>query len=153
MCGDLDDDDAIGAQLGERFRVMARMLGPAPAPAAPKLDSAEGRAAYMESLFHAGLTRSLNDVGALPPGETVDAIASQAIAFARLAGFIAGQLPPEADLYRSVIDAISEGHAETGRLARRYRAEQAEAHGHSHDHDHDGHEHDHEHGAHHHHHH
>ncbi len=62
----------------------------------------------------------------------VDAMASQAIAFARLAGFIAGQLPPDADLFRSVIDAVSAGYAETAKLQKQYNVAQAVAHGHHH---------------------
>jgi ABC-type nickel/cobalt efflux system permease component RcnA len=125
------------------------MLGLAPAGAAGQggpqgLASADGRAAYMEALFNAGMTRALSDTAAAEPEETVDAIASQAIAFARLAGFLAGQLPPEADLFRTTMEAMMAGHAETSRLSREYRHQQDHAHGHSHDHDHD-HSHDHHH--------
>lgn len=140
MCGELDDNVQIGQDLLERMKVMSRMLGIAPASegAQPpaRLASAEGRAAYMSQLFNAGLTRALNDANAAEPEETVDAIASQAIAFARLAGFLAGQLPPEADLFRATIEALSSGHAETARLSDEYRHAQAHAHGHDHSHDH-----------------
>lgn len=140
MCGEIDESIQIGQDLLDRFTVMSKMLGftaEGQGGGAPeKLASAAGRAAYMEQLFKAGLTRALNDAHAADEDETVDAIASQAIAFARLAGFIAGQLPPEADLFRSVIEALTMGHAETGRLAHEYRHAQADAHGHDHSHDH-----------------
>ena len=140
MCGDVDENALIGQELLERFTVMSRMLGLAPGPrtgSAPEgLSSPEGRAAYMEQLFRAGLSRALTDAAAADSEETVDALAAQAIAFARLAGFIAGQLPPEADLFRPVIEAVAAGHAETARLAERHRDDQAEAHGHHHAHDH-----------------
>ena len=148
MCGELDENAQIGHDLLERLRVMTRMLGLAEpgttgSSGAPQgLAAAEGRATYMEALFNAGLTRALADTAAADPEEAVDAIASQAIAFARLAGFLAGQLPPEADLFRTTMEAMMAGHAETAHLARKYRHQQDHAHGHSHDHDHD---HDHHH--------
>jgi hypothetical protein len=146
MCGEVDEGDLIGQEILERFTVMAKMLGLVPgASTAPEgLSTSEGRAAYMEQLFRAGLTRALADATAADREETVDAIAAQAIAFARLAGFIAGQLPPEADLFRTVIEAVAAGHGETTRLVDRHRDAQAAAHGHHHGHDHD-HDHDHHH--------
>jgi hypothetical protein len=146
MCGEVDESDLIGPEILERFTVMGKMLGLAPAPgagpASEGLSTSEGRAAYMEQLFRAGLTRALSDATAADSAETVDAIAAQAIAFARLAGFIAGQLPPEADLFRTVIEAVTAGHGETTRLVERHRDARAAAHGHHHAHDHD---HDHHH--------
>lgn len=146
MCGEIDENLQINQELLERFNVMARMLGATPLDPGQGgpvgLAGAEGRAAYMDQIFQLGLVRALTDANAAEEGEAVDAIASQAIAFARLAGFIAGQLPPDADLFRSVIEAVTAGHAETGRLVRQYREAQDEAHGHSHSHD----------GGHHHHH-
>ncbi len=144
MCGDLDDNAQIGQQLLEQLKVMTRMLGiatdRAPDPAGPAgLATVDGRAAYMETLFSAGLTRALNDSALAEPEVVVDAIASQAIAFARLAGFLAGQLPPEADLFRTTLEALMAGHAEPTRLARAYQHEQDHLHGHSHDHGHDHH--------------
>ena len=140
MCGEVDENVLIGQELLERFTVMSKMLGLVPGPGAghaPEgLSSPEGRAAYMEQIFRAGLTRALADAAAADSEETVDAVASQAIAFARLAGFIAGQLPPEADLFRTVIEAVTAGHAETARLAQKHRDAQATAHGHHHPHDH-----------------
>ena len=56
--------------------------------------------------------RSLEDIERATDDESVDALAAQAIALARLAGFLAGQLPPEADLFRALIEAVSAGHAE-----------------------------------------
>ena len=101
----------------------------------------------MEQIFRDGLGRALADVAAAAEDETVDALASQAIALARLAGFIAGQLPPEADLYRAVIEAVSAGHSEPRELADDYRRQQDHHHGHSHDGDGDpSHDHHHHHG-------
>lgn len=145
MCGEIDENIQVNQQLLERFRVMTRLLGvdvPEPDANGPKgLATAKGRADYMEHIFRLGLTRALKDAQSAVEDETVDAMASQAIAFARLAGFIAGQLPPDADLFRVVIEAVTAGHAETARLQQQYRKEQAEAHGHDHDHHHDGHHH------------
>lgn len=146
MCGEIDENLQVNQELLERFNVMAQMLGAKALEAGQGsptgLAEADGRAAYMDQLFNLGLVRALTDANAAEEGEAVDAIASQAIAFARLAGFIAGQLPPDADLFRSVVEAVTAGHAETGRLVRQYRDAQDQAHGHSHSSD----------GGHHHHH-
>lgn len=159
MCGELDDNVQIGQDLLDRFKVMSRMMGlsdpqekaaVSPTSGPKALASSAGRARYMDQLFNAGLTRALADSAAADPEETIDALASQTIAFARLAGFLAGQLPPEADLFRAAMEAFMAGHAETGRLTAQYRRDQDEAHGHSHE-DHE-HEHDHSHSHDHHHH-
>lgn len=140
MCGEIDENVLIGQEVLERFRTMTAMLGQAPggtADAAPGgLASAEGRAAYTDRLFRDGLARALQDAGAAEEEEIVDAIALQAIALARLAGFVAGQLPPEADLFRSVIEAVTAGHAETAHLAEQHRGSRSHDHG-----DHHGHRH------------
>lgn len=144
MCGEIDEQVMVGQDLLEQIRVMAKMLGlkEAASGAGPVgLAEADGRAAYMEQIFRDGLARALGDVAKAAEDETVDALASQAIALARLAGFIAGQLPPEADLYRAVIEAVSDGHAEPRKLADQYRRRQDELHGHSHDDDHSHHHH------------
>lgn len=140
MCGELDESLQINQEILERFNGMARFLGVQPVadqrPAPEALASAEGRAAYMERLFNENLSRVLSDVRAADEEETVDAIASQAIALARLAGFVAGQLPPDADLFRSVVEAMTEGHGEPARIAERIRRHHAHEHGHDHDHGH-----------------
>ncbi len=141
MCGELDENAQVGHDVLDRLKVMTRMLGltvdqPVGKGGPTGLFAAEARAAYMQSLFNAGLVRALNDSAAADPEEVVDAIAGQAIAFARLAGFLAGQLPPEADLFRTSIEALMEGHSETARLAGEYSHKQDHLHGHSHDHHH-----------------
>lgn len=146
MCGEIDENVQINQEILERFTVMSRMLGIVPPETPGKgpsdLAEAEGRATYMNQLFQAGLTRSLTDATQAEDDEAVDAIASQAIAFARLAGFLAAQLPPDADLFRAVIEAMTAGHGESGKLERKYHDDQAKRYGHSHDHDHN---HDHHH--------
>jgi hypothetical protein len=66
---------------------------PAPSPP-PDLSRQDSRAAYMESVFRDGLARALTDVAAADEDAAVGALALRAIALARLAGFLAGQLPP-----------------------------------------------------------
>lgn len=136
MCGEIDEQVQVGQDLLEQMRVMARRQGLEPGAgtgAAPTgLAEAEGRAAYMEAVFRDGLARAMADIAAAEEDETVDALAAQAIALARLAGYLAGQLPPEADLFRALIEAVSAGHAEPQRLAAAHRAEQDHHHGHSH---------------------
>jgi len=139
MCGELDEQLLINQEVLERFSVMSKMLGTQASDGTtqgPKrLAEADGRAAYMDQIFRDGLGRALTDVNSANEDETVDALASQAIALARLAGFIAGQLPPEADLFRATIEALSAGHAEPRQLAEDYRHEQDHHHAHSHDQD------------------
>ena len=139
MCGELDEQLLINQEVLERFSVISKMLGTQASDGTtqgPKgLAEADGRAAYMDQIFRDGLGRALTDVNSANEDETVDALASQAIALARLAGFIAGQLPPEADLFRATIEALSAGHAEPRQLAEDYRHEQDHHHAHSHDQD------------------
>lgn len=134
MCGEIDENLLVNQELLERFALMANMLRGAPKDGlveAPKdLDKVEGRAAYMEAIFQQGLNRAVTDAHAASDDEVIDAIASQAIALARLAGFIAGQLPPDADLFRAVIEAVTAGQSETAILSRQYRDAQSAAHGH-----------------------
>ena len=61
---------------------------------------------------------------------------------ARLAGFLAGQLPPGGDMTRPMLEALLDGQAEPARMLKQMRDRD---HGHAHDHDHD-----HGHGHHHH---
>lgn len=130
MCGDFDDSHQIDGELFERFVEMAGQFGVVPGQpdnGAPRRLLEEGtRAAYMRELFKAGLTRSLNDAANLPHGEHMDALAGQAIVFARLAGFLAGQFPPHADLFRNVSEALLEGHNESSsqQLARENTAKE-----------------------------
>ena len=147
MCGDLDDDSELDAEALARFLLTAKRAGvlPAGGGATPDLAARAGRATYMDGLFNAGLARALADAQAAETGQRIDAVAAQAIAFARLAGFIAGQLPPESDLFRTAIEALMDGHAEPRRIAEAERARHVREHGHDHGHGH-GHNHEHEHG-------
>lgn len=121
MCGDFDELERIDDELFERFVERTQRYGVVPgasANGAPRqLDSESVRADYMEQLFAAGLTRCLNDAANLPHGERMDALAGQAIVFARLAGFLTAQFPPEADLFRTVTGAVIDGHSEPARLS------------------------------------
>ena len=120
MCGDFDDHERIDDELFENFVELTRRFGVQPqinGNVAPLLLETESmRAEYMDGLFKAGLTRCLNDAAKLPRGERMDAIAGQAIVFARLAGLLTAQFPPEADLFRTVTGAIVDGHSETANL-------------------------------------
>ncbi len=121
MCGDFDEQERIDDELFERFIELTQRFGVLPEPNAnggpSQLDSEDARKEYMEGLFKAGLTRCLNDAAGLPNGERMDAIAGQAIVFARLAGFLAAQFPPDADLFRTVTGAVFDGHNEPATLS------------------------------------
>ena len=139
MCGEIDEQVLIGQELMDRARALSKKLGLPEAGAAgepPKgLAEAEGRAAYMERVFRGALAQALDDMARAEEDEAVDALASQAIALARVAGYLAGHLPAEADLYRAVIESATAGHAEA-----RDAAEEMTAH-HHHYHHHDHHHH------------
>ncbi len=121
MCGDFDDHDRFDDELFERFIEMTGRFGVTPGQpgsnAPVELTEEDTRAAYMKHLFRAGLTRSVNDAANLPHGEHMDALAGQAIVFARLAGFLAGQFPPQTDLFRTVSGALMDGHSEPASLS------------------------------------
>lgn len=152
MCGELDEDVHVNAEIHNRLTILSRKLGvnagPTPGDPGP-LASAEDRSAYMQRLFERGLSAALDDVAGAAETERIDAIAAQAIALARLAGFLAGQLPPDADLFRGVIEALTDGHAEPRHMSDRIREAMQDHHHHHHHGDHD---HDHDHDHHHHHH-
>lgn len=119
MCGELDEQALIGGELADRLRVLARRQTAGPSAGPLGLDAAEGRAAYLEAIFRDGLAEASRAVDAATEDEAIDALALRAIALARLAGVLAGQLPPEADLFRAVIEAVTAGHGETREAAAR----------------------------------
>lgn len=135
MCGDIDEDTGHDDAIFRRFVELARRYGAGPGEPthrlAQDLTDPQGRGEYMSGLFHDALNRALGDAAAAPDGVRSDAIASQAIVFARLAGFLAAQLPPGADLFRSAMEAFMDGHGELAQSRPDHHH-----HGHSHDHDH-----------------
>jgi hypothetical protein len=135
MCGEIDEQSVVGQELVDRLRAIASQMGlgsPGLAAEPPRRIDAAGRAAFMESVFRAGLQQAMADVSAAEDEVAVDALALHAIALARLAGFLAGQLPPEADLFRALIEALTSGHAEQREMAE----EMLHARDHHHHHDH-----------------
>jgi hypothetical protein len=140
MCGEIDEQVLVGQEMLDRFRTMAKGMdlpessnrGQGPVD----LAEAAGRAAYMERVFRAGLAGALEEIARAEEDEAVDALAAQAIALARLAGFLAGQLPPEADLFRALIEAVSAGHGEPQEWVDAARRKQDHHHGHAQDHQH-----------------
>jgi len=137
MCGEIDEQVQVGQDLLEHLRVLSRSMelpSGEPGGVGPSnLAEPNGRAAYMEATFRSGLARALIDVERADEDERVDALASQAIALARLAGFLAGQLPPEADLFRATVEALTAGHSEPREMADAVRRQQHDHHHHHHD--------------------
>lgn len=133
MCGEFEEEDYIDDHLFGRLLQMAGkhgiVAGEAGSGGPSDLSTPEARSEYMTGLFKAGLTRAVNDANQLAQGERMDAVAGQAIVFARLAGFLAGQLPPGADVLRPTIEALMEGHREP--------SEWGHAHEHHHHHEHE----------------
>ena len=140
MCGDIDEDARLDDEIFGRVLALAERYGAAPAPGAKPavagLAGAGERRVYMDGLFRDTLTRALGDAVAMPEGQRIDAIASQAVVFARLAGYLAGHLPPVADMFRTAVDAMLDGHGEPARvLAERDHHHHGHEHGHDHSHD------------------
>lgn len=132
MCGDFEHDDPLDDQLFDQLLAMAEQLG-----ISPEHTLAEGnrqpmdpraRAAYMDTLFNAALSRSLTDAVHIPAGERMDGVFSQAIVFARLAGFLAGQIPADANPMKAMMEALLEGMNQAESLA----GEIDHHHGHAH---------------------
>jgi len=118
MCGEIDEQEQIDEELFERFLNQLRKYDITPVTSAhiapPHLHEEGARHTFMNSLFKAALTRTVSDAINLPNGERMDILAGQAIVFARIAGFLAAQFPPENDLFRTTIAALMEGHKEVG---------------------------------------
>jgi hypothetical protein len=114
MCGDDDDHSHLDEDLFNHFLKAANKFDVLPDESATNtpidLKDSDARSRYIEGLFKAGLTRAVNDAHHLQHGHKMDVVAGQAIAFARLSGMLAAQLPPEADLFHAVISALMEGH-------------------------------------------
>ena len=145
MCGELEDDKQLDDEVLTRLLYIARGYGvkedTLTARAAPPLTGDADRPAYMTDLFRRVLNAAVSDLNAIPEGHRTETIANQAIVFARLAGFLAGQLPPGEDMTRPMLEAMLDGQAEPERMMKHLRDHD---HGHSHDHDHDhGHHHHH----------
>jgi len=135
MCGDIDDDTSLDDEL------LARLMAHAKRYDAVVSDRTTGskigysgeaaRSQYMSALFRDGLSQALSDAAAAPDGARTDAIACQAIVFARLAGFLAGHIPPGADMFRTVVDAMMDGHKEPSEHTEQHHHDH-HAHGHDH---------------------
>jgi len=156
MCGEVEDDQQGDEEIVARFIYIAGAHGVTQqtltARNAPPLKSDDDRPAYMSDLFRRMLNHAASDLVAIPDGQRAQTIANQAVVFARLAGFLAGQLPAGDDMMRSTLEALLDGQAEPARTFARLRdRDHGHSHGHDHDHDddhghhHDGHHHDHHH--------
>jgi hypothetical protein len=123
MCGDHDDHDHEHDHLEEE--TFARLLhlashhqvqmNPAAGSTPATLEEESLRLAYLEGLFRAGLARAVNDAAHIPEGERIDILAGQSIVFARLAGMLAGLLPPGSEQFHTVINALMQGYQEPSR--------------------------------------
>jgi len=138
MCGDVEDDTQYDDALFARLLALARKYGAVPDLSRQPADRSPDTGRYMDGLFGDTLTRALDDAATAPAGTRADTVAAQAIVFARLAGFLAGQLPPEADLFRGAMEAFMDGHGEASRPLHDHGHEHHHhGHGHGHDHDHE----------------
>ena len=132
MCGDIDDDSSLDDELLARLTAHAKkydaVVSDRTAGSKPGYSGEAERSQYMSGLFRDGLSLALSDASSAPDGARTDAIACQAIVFARLAGFLAGHIPPGADMFRTVVDAMMDGHKEPSEFADKHH----QAHDHEH---------------------
>ena len=135
MCGDIDDDTGLDDELLARLTAHAKKYDAAAGDRAGAseidLSGEAERSQYMSGLFRDGLSLALSDASSAPDGARTDAIACQAIVFARLAGFLAGHIPPGADMFRTVVDAMMDGHKEPSEHTEQHHHDH-HAHGHDH---------------------
>ena len=142
MCGEVDEERQLDDEIVARLLYVSGGYGVTKdtltARAAAPLSSDEGRPAYMSDLFRRVLNHAVSDLSAVPEGLRAETIANQAVVFARLAGFMAGQLPAGDDMMRAALEAMLDGQAEPARTFARLRDHD---HGHEHGHDHHHHHH------------
>jgi hypothetical protein len=133
MCGNLEGETELESELYTRFLAHARSLlaGRPPEAAAKPNEDLNG---YLDRLFADALTRCARDGEAADEGRRYDVLSVQPLAFARLAGFLAGHVALQEDPLRKVMEALMLGYAEAEHLER----------GHGHAHAHGGHAHPHE---------
>ncbi len=147
MCGEFEEEDYLDETMFRRFLALARSFGVRPADGNKKSDmdlsQDEDRTQYMKELFSAGLVRSVNDAQFIPQdGERMNAVAVQSIVFARLAGYLAGQLPGEANMTKATMEAMLDGFSEAQDAAKAWDEHEG-GHHHHHGHHHHGHSHGH----------
>lgn len=141
MCGEFEEEDLLDEQLFNRFLTLAKTFGVRPEPGNKKsdlnLNDSEDRRVYMEQLFKAGLTRVTNDAQHIPQdGDHMDAVAIQAVVFGRLAGFLAGQLPPESSIMKASMESFLDGYNEALEKNKALVEEEGHHHHHHHGHSH-----------------
>jgi hypothetical protein len=124
MCGDHDDHDHEHDQLEQatyqRLIHLAAHYEVKPDASAGNtpvtLENEKMRTVYLDGLFRAALTRTVNDTAHITEGERLDILAGQSIVFARLAGLLAGLLPVESGQFQTVISAMMQGYNEPASL-------------------------------------
>lgn len=114
MCGEDDDGPSkFEDLLYTRFLAHAKAL----------LAQREGRpapqdnvVAAIDKLFSDALTRSVGDTEAAEPADQYELLSMQPLAFARLAGFLAGHLALQEDPLRKIMEAMMHGYAEAEQM-------------------------------------
>ena len=130
MCGDLDEDDRVEADLLQRFLVHAQALLERPRAKGDDLN------AYLDGLFANALKRCADDADHAPDGYKV--LAMQTIVMGRLAGFLAGHVALNEDPLRKLMEATMLGYAEAESVPARdhHHRDGNDAHDHEHRHRH-----------------
>ena len=132
MCGDLEEEDRLEADLYQRFLVQSQAMLGRPL-AGPQQASDMHR--YLDGLFNSLLQRCVNDAEQVASPNGYQQLAMQSLVLARLAGFLAGHVALNEDPMRKVLEAVMLGYGEAEKPPQR------DHHDHGHDHDHHPHHH------------
>lgn len=125
MCGDIESESPLEQVIIERFRAVAdRYLAVAGTNAGqdPEHD-------YMDDLFATVLRKCADDIAGVENGGALAQLQAQGVVLARLAGILAGQLPPTAETLQASMDALLVGYREA-------RSAAGDDHAHDHGHHH-----------------
>lgn len=134
MCGEIEEENSLQADLLQRFLVHSRQ-----ALATPAAAGSDGLNAYLDRLFAEFLRRCADDLRGRDETEAYPRLAMQSLVLARLAGFLAGHVALNEDPLRKLIEAVMLGYGEAEMPVRddhHHHDDHDHGHGHGHDHGH-----------------
>lgn len=125
MTGQPDDQDEMETAAYARYLVHVRALLAAEAARKPEPEE-DPLNDYMDRLFADLLRNSARDAGARVASQRYRTLGAQALAFARLAGFLAGHLSLRDDPLRQALEALMHGYGEPEMFGSESDADQAD---------------------------
>jgi hypothetical protein len=111
MCGELEERDEAEAALYARYLAHVKALLAAEAERGSE-STEDPLNDYMDRLFADLLRVSVRDAAASDPSMRYRTLGAQALAFARLAGFLAAHLALRDEPLRQTIEALMHGYGE-----------------------------------------